>query len=97
MYIIRDTLHPFFLKLIIFIIGLSNEYVSHILSPASSSTSTSSDDSDVRVLDEAIDLRMNTDMPSVGPHTINMPGKTHLSSFCFTLLFYMKLKCKVFF
>ncbi|XP_050592736.1 E3 ubiquitin-protein ligase Topors isoform X1 [Bombus affinis] len=63
-----------YLPQVIFIIGLSNEYVSHILSPASSSTSTSSDDSDVRVLDEAIDLRMNTDMPSVGPHTINMPG-----------------------
>ncbi|KOX79551.1 hypothetical protein WN51_02817 [Melipona quadrifasciata] len=54
--------------------GLSNEYVSNILSPTSSSTSTSSDDSDIRVLDEAIDLRTNTDMPSVGPHTINMPG-----------------------
>lgn len=77
-----DTLHLFFPKLVIFIIGLSNEYVSHILSPASSSTSTSSDDSDVRVLDEAIDLRMNTDMPSVGPHTINMPGKTLI---CFSL------------
>ncbi|CAD1478421.1 unnamed protein product [Heterotrigona itama] len=54
--------------------GLSNEYVSNILSPTSSSTSTSSDDSDIRVLDEAIDLRTNTDLPSVGPHTINMPG-----------------------
>lgn len=75
---------------------MSNEYVSHILSPASSSTSTTSDDSDVRVLDEAIDLRMNTDMPSVGPHTINMPGKTHLFSL-FVSLFYIKLKCKIFF
>lgn len=54
--------------------GLSNEYVSSVLSPAPSSASTSSDDSDVRVLDEAIDLRMNTEMPNVGPHTINMPG-----------------------
>uniref|UniRef100_V9IG98 RING-type E3 ubiquitin transferase n=1 Tax=Apis cerana TaxID=7461 RepID=V9IG98_APICE len=53
--------------------GLSNEYVSSVLSPAPSSASTSSDDSDVRVLDEAIDLRMNTEMPNVGPHTINMP------------------------
>ncbi|XP_076763577.1 E3 ubiquitin-protein ligase Topors [Xylocopa sonorina] len=54
--------------------GLSNEYVSNVLSPTSSSTSTSSDDSDVRVLDEAIDLRMNTEIPSVGPHAISMPG-----------------------
>ncbi|KOC68567.1 E3 ubiquitin-protein ligase Topors [Habropoda laboriosa] len=51
-----------------------NEYISDMnISPAN--TSTSSDDSDVRVLDEAIlDLRMNTEMPGVGPHTINMPG-----------------------
>ena len=54
--------------------GLSGEYVSNIVSPASSSSSTSSDDSDVRVLDEAIDLRMNAVMPSVGPHTIGVPG-----------------------
>ena len=54
--------------------GLSGEYVSNIISPASSSSSTSSDDSDVRVLDEAIDLRMNAVMPSVGPHTIGVPG-----------------------
>lgn len=64
--------------MIIFIIGLSNEYVSSVLSPAPSSASTSSDDSDVRVLDEAIDLRMNTEMPNVGPHTINMPGKSFI-------------------
>lgn len=63
------------MKLIIFIIGLSNEYVSNVSSPASSSNSSSSDDSDVRVLDEAIDLRMNTEMPSVGPHGISIPGK----------------------
>ncbi|CAL7933354.1 unnamed protein product [Xylocopa violacea] len=56
--------------------GLSNEYVSNVLSPTSSSTSTStsSGDSDVRVLDEAIDLRMNTQIPSFGPHAISMPG-----------------------
>nr|XP_034180553.1 E3 ubiquitin-protein ligase Topors-like [Osmia lignaria]XP_034180555.1 E3 ubiquitin-protein ligase Topors-like [Osmia lignaria]XP_034180556.1 E3 ubiquitin-protein ligase Topors-like [Osmia lignaria]XP_034180557.1 E3 ubiquitin-protein ligase Topors-like [Osmia lignaria] len=54
--------------------GLSNEYLSNIISPASSSNSSSSDDSDVRVLDEAIDLRMNTEMPSVGPHGISIPG-----------------------
>ncbi|XP_015439121.1 PREDICTED: E3 ubiquitin-protein ligase Topors-like [Dufourea novaeangliae] len=54
--------------------GLSNEYVSNIVSPASSSSSISSDDSDVRVLDEAIDLRMNAVAPSTGPHTINVPG-----------------------
>ncbi|XP_012139772.2 uncharacterized protein LOC100876127 isoform X4 [Megachile rotundata] len=53
---------------------LSNEYVSHVFSPASSNNSNSSDDSDVRVLDEAIDLRMNAEMPSVGPHGISMPG-----------------------
>ena len=59
----------------VFIVGLSGEYVSNIVSPASSSSSTSSDDSDVRVLDEAIDLRMNAVMPSVGPHTIGVPGE----------------------
>ncbi|XP_076293628.1 uncharacterized protein LOC143215404 [Lasioglossum baleicum] len=55
--------------------GLSREYVPNIDSPASSSqNSISSDDSDVRVLDEAIDLRMNTVAPSTGPHTFNVPG-----------------------
>ncbi|XP_076624214.1 uncharacterized protein LOC143343314 [Colletes latitarsis] len=54
--------------------GFSNEYVSNVVSPASSSSSTSSDDSDVRVLDEAIDLRMNVVTPSSGPHTISIPG-----------------------
>ncbi|XP_076655211.1 uncharacterized protein LOC143360349 [Halictus rubicundus] len=54
--------------------GISREYVSNIDSPASSSNSISSDDSDVRVLDEAIDLRMNTVTPSTGPHTISVPG-----------------------
>ncbi|XP_033336680.2 uncharacterized protein LOC117226462 [Megalopta genalis] len=54
--------------------GISNEYVPNIDSPTSSSNSISSDDSDVRVLDEAIDLRMNTVTPSTGPHTISVPG-----------------------
>ncbi|XP_076242047.1 uncharacterized protein LOC143184013 [Calliopsis andreniformis] len=54
--------------------GLSGEYAPNVVSPTSSSNSSSSDDSDVRVLDEAIDLRMNTVMPSVGPHTIGVPG-----------------------
>ncbi|XP_031832581.1 uncharacterized protein LOC116426965 [Nomia melanderi] len=54
--------------------GLSNEYVSNVVSPASSSSSISSDDSDVRVLDEAIDLRTNTVTPSAGPHAISVPG-----------------------
>ncbi|XP_072748525.1 uncharacterized protein [Anoplolepis gracilipes] len=58
--------------------GLSNEYSNRIVSPISSSTSSSSsitsDNSDVRILDEAIDLRVNTEMPSTIPNSINMPG-----------------------
>ncbi|XP_066583728.1 E3 ubiquitin-protein ligase Topors-like [Prorops nasuta] len=54
--------------------GLSNEYVPRIVSPTSSSNSSSTEDSDVRVLDEAIDLSINFDLPSVGPHMNNMPG-----------------------
>ncbi|XP_017884873.1 E3 ubiquitin-protein ligase Topors [Ceratina calcarata] len=59
--------------------GLSNEYVSNVLSPTSSSSSFGSDDPDIRVVDEAIDLRMNTEIPSVGPHTINLPGPSTVS------------------
>lgn len=55
-------------------IGLSRDYVPHVVSPVSSSSSTSSDDSDVHVLDEAIDLRVNAELPGVGPHPVNMPG-----------------------
>ncbi|KAG7210398.1 hypothetical protein KM043_011930 [Ampulex compressa] len=53
--------------------GLSNEYVPNVVS-TSSDSSTTSDDSDIRVLDEAIDLRVNTEVPGVGPHPISMPG-----------------------
>lgn len=62
----------------IFVIGLSNEYATRIVSPISSSTSSSSiasDNSDVRILDEAIDLRVNTEMPNIISPSINMPGK----------------------
>lgn len=58
--------------------GLSNEYTTRILSPASSSSSSiTSDNSDVRILDEAIDLRVNTEMPILPtiPHSISIPGK----------------------
>ncbi|EZA52465.1 hypothetical protein DMN91_012177 [Ooceraea biroi] len=69
--------------------GLSNEYTARILSPASSSSTTStsttssnssitSDYSDVRILDEAMDLRVNVEMPPTAPrsasHPISMPG-----------------------
>ncbi|KAM0737533.1 E3 ubiquitin-protein ligase Topors [Formica fusca] len=60
--------------------GLSNEYATRIVSPISSSTSSSSsitsDNSDVRILDEAIDLRVNTEMPTLPtiPHSISIPG-----------------------
>ncbi|KYM94807.1 hypothetical protein ALC62_14402 [Cyphomyrmex costatus] len=69
--------------------GLSNEYATRIESPTSSSsssstTSTSSssssssnltlDNSDVRILTEAIDLRINAEMPNTLPHPISMPG-----------------------
>jgi len=60
---------------------LSNEYATRIFSPTpsspSSSSSIASDNSDVRILDEAIDLRVyrNTEMPNTISHSINMPGK----------------------
>ncbi|GAB1869964.1 E3 ubiquitin-protein ligase Topors [Camponotus japonicus] len=60
--------------------GLSNEYATRIFSPTpsspSSSSSIASDNSDVRILDEAIDLRVyrNTEMPNTISHSINMPG-----------------------
>ncbi|KYQ56457.1 hypothetical protein ALC60_04534 [Trachymyrmex zeteki] len=59
--------------------GLSNEYATRIESPTSSSSSSSSsslvfDNSDVRILAEAIDLRINTEMPNTLPHPISMPG-----------------------
>lgn len=59
--------------------GLSNEYSTRIVSPTlsnnnSRSSSATSDNSDVRILDEAIDLRVNTEMPSTIPHSISMPG-----------------------
>ncbi|XP_050460237.1 E3 ubiquitin-protein ligase Topors-like [Cataglyphis hispanica] len=59
--------------------GLSNEYTTRILSPASSSSSSiTSDNSDVRILDEAIDLRVNTEMPILPTipyiHSISIPG-----------------------
>ena len=62
------------------IIGLSNEYATRIESPTSSSNSSSSsslvfDNSDVRILAEAIDLRINAEMPNTLPHPISMPGK----------------------
>ncbi|XP_011139582.1 E3 ubiquitin-protein ligase Topors [Harpegnathos saltator] len=63
--------------------GLSNEYAPRIVSPTSSTSSSSSsssshisflsDNSDVRILeDEAIDLRVNTVMPTVLP--MSQPG-----------------------
>lgn len=59
--------------------GLSNEYVPRVVSPisnSSSSSSATSENSDVRILDEAIDLRVNNpQMPLVLPHSISMPGK----------------------
>ncbi|XP_011630126.1 E3 ubiquitin-protein ligase Topors-like [Pogonomyrmex barbatus] len=67
--------------------GLSNEYVTRIESPtssinsnnisrssSSSNSSLISDNSDVRILDEAIDLRVNAEMPNTLPHSISMPG-----------------------
>lgn len=59
--------------------GLSNEYATHIESPTSSSVSSSSssltfDNSDVRILAEAIDLRVNAEMSNTLPNPINMPG-----------------------
>lgn len=67
------------MQIIISIIGLSNEYATRIESPTSSSVSSSSsltfDNSDVRILAEAIDLRVNTEMPNTLPHLISMPGK----------------------
>lgn len=54
--------------------GLSNEYVPLVTSPSSSGSSTSND-SDVQVVDETIDTgRLNVEMPRVGPHTVEMPG-----------------------
>lgn len=54
--------------------GLSNEYVPLVTSPSSSGSSTSND-SDVQVVDETIDpSRLNNEMPGVGPHTVDMPG-----------------------
>lgn len=58
-----------------FFLGLSNDIVPQIISPTSSSSSSTSEDSDVRVVDEAMDLRVNNPRhPPVGPHAINMPG-----------------------
>ncbi|EGI62177.1 E3 ubiquitin-protein ligase Topor [Acromyrmex echinatior] len=59
--------------------GLSNEYATRIESPTSSSSSSSSsslvfDNSDVRILAEAIDLRINAEMPNTLAHPISMPG-----------------------
>ena len=59
--------------------GLSNEYVPRILSPISSSSSMTSDDSDVRVVDEPVDRRgLNIRFSAVMPHSIDMPGKLFL-------------------
>lgn len=58
----------------IYFTGLSNEYVPLVTSPSSSSSGTSND-SDIQVVDETIDAsRLNTEMPRVGPHTVEMPG-----------------------
>lgn len=70
--------------------GLSNEYTPRVVSPVSSSSSISSnsnissnislasDNSDIRILDEAIDLRVNTVMPNVLPFPMNQPGKNYV-------------------
>ncbi|XP_012276851.1 E3 ubiquitin-protein ligase Topors isoform X2 [Orussus abietinus] len=55
----------------------SNRIVPHIspVPPSSSRSSTSSDDSEVRVLDETINTAgPSIEVPSVGPHTVDMPG-----------------------
>ncbi|XP_020280572.1 E3 ubiquitin-protein ligase Topors-like isoform X2 [Pseudomyrmex gracilis] len=69
--------------------ALSNEYVSHVNSPATSSTNNNSsgssssttssstdDDSDVRIVDEAIDLRVNTEGPSTVTNPMPGPSNT---------------------
>ncbi|XP_015585416.1 E3 ubiquitin-protein ligase Topors [Cephus cinctus] len=59
--------------------GLSNSYVRRISSPSSSSSDATSDDSDVRVLDETIEMdRLNYELPSTGPHTVDMPGPSNV-------------------
>lgn len=44
-------------------------------SSSNSSNSLTSDNSDVRILAEAIDLRVNTEIPTTLPDPFNMPGK----------------------
>lgn len=49
--------------------------VSSSSSSSSSSSNLTSDNSDVRILAEAIDLRVNAEMPTTLPDAFNMPGK----------------------
>ena len=61
--------------------GLMNEYVPRILSPVSSSSSMTSDDSDVRVLDDTIDRRgLNIRFSAMMPPPIDMPGNVASNS-----------------
>lgn len=64
-------------------IGLSNEYAPRVISPSPTSSSSSnislaSDNSDIRILDEAIDLRVNTVMPTVLPLPMSQAGKKNI-------------------
>jgi hypothetical protein len=64
-------------------LGLSNDYVPRTISPTPSRSSSSSSDSDVRILNDSLDLSgLNTfNLPSVGPHIIDMPGDTECQLF----------------
>lgn len=69
--------------------GFSNEYVPRALSPSSSSTSST--DSDVRVVNDSLDTYRFYRMPSAGPHLIDMPGKLLRIVLFFSLLFSLSL------